>query len=76
MTTPLLIATLIGLYVLITAPLVIFPCMLASMRNKKQVEKWETNSTPHTEDIIYVLDKSDILKELFQDGEVATQPRT
>jgi hypothetical protein len=49
--------------------------MLASMRNKEQVEKWETKSTPDTEDVIFVLDKSDILKELFQDGEIATQPR-
>ena len=76
MTTPLLIATLIGAYVLITAPLVIFPCMLASMRNKEQVENWSPISAPDNEDVIFLLDKSDILKELFQDGEVATQSRT
>jgi hypothetical protein len=76
MTTPLLIAILVSLYLLITAPLVIFPCMLASMRNKSQLEKWESESVPDTEGVIYVLDKSDLLRELFQDGEVATQPET
>jgi hypothetical protein len=76
MTTPLLIAILIGAYSLITAPLVIFPCMLASMRNNDQVENWEQVSTTDNEDVIFVLDKSDIIKELFQDGEVATQPKT
>ena len=76
MTTPLLIAILVSLYLLITAPLVIFPCMLVSMRNKNQVEKWESKSVPDTEGVIYVLDKSDLLRELFQDGEVATQTKT
>ena len=76
MTTPLLIAIFIGLYILLAAPLVIFPCMLASMRNRNHLEKWETESMHDTEGVIYVLDKSDLLKELFQDGEVATQPKT
>lgn len=72
MTTPLLIAILVGLYLLITAPLVLFPCMLASMRNKEQIEKLETESMPDTEGVVYVLDKSDLIRELLQDGEIAT----
>lgn len=72
MTTPLLIAILVGLYLLITAPLVLFPCMLASMRNKEQIEKLETESMPDMEGVVYVLDKSDLIRELLQDGERAT----
>jgi len=72
MTTPLLIAILIGLYMLITAPLVLFPCMLASMRNDEKTEKLETESIPDSESVVYVLDKSDLIKELFPDGETAS----
>ena len=72
MTTPLLIAILIGLYMLITAPLVLFPCMLASMRNEEQTEKLETESIPDSESVVYVLDKSDLIRELFPDGETAS----
>ena len=72
MTTPLLIAIFIGLYILIAAPLVIFPCMLASRRNKDKLETMETKSRAVTEDVIYVIDKADLLRELSQDGEVAT----
>jgi len=72
MTTPLLIAIFIGLYILIAAPLVIFPCMLASRRNQDKLEKRETKSEPVSEDVIYVINKSDLLRELSQDGEVAT----
>jgi hypothetical protein len=72
MTTPLIIAILIGLYLLIAAPLVLFPCMLASMRNKEQLEKFETESMPDTEGVVYVLDKSDLIRELFPDGEAAS----
>ena len=72
MTTPLIIAILIGLYLFIAAPLVLFPCMLASMRNKEQLEKFETESMPDTEGVVYVLDKSDLIRELFPDGEVAS----
>ena len=68
MTTPLLIVILVGLFILITAPLVIFPCILASKRNQDEVENWETKSQPVTENVIFVLDKSDILRELIQDG--------
>jgi len=72
MTTPLLITILIGLYMLITAPLVIFPCMLASMRNEEKTEKLETESIPDSESVVYVLDKSDLIRELFPDGETAS----
>jgi len=68
MTTPLLIVILVGLFILITAPLVIFPCILASKRNQDEVENWETKSQPVTENVIFVLDKSDILREIIQDG--------
>ncbi|MCJ7662278.1 MAG: hypothetical protein MUO67_24290 [Anaerolineales bacterium] len=72
MTTPLLIAIIIGLYILIAAPLVIFPCMLASRRDQDKLEKRGTKSKPGPENIIFVLDKSDLRRELFQDGEIAT----
>ena len=68
MITPLLIVILVGLFILITAPLVIFPCILASKRNQDEVENWETKSQPVTENVIFVLDKSDILREIIQDG--------
>ena len=72
MTTPLLIAIIIGLYLLIAAPLVIFPCMLASRRDQDKLEKIETKLQPGPEDVVFVLDKSDLRRELFQDGEIAT----
>jgi len=36
------------------------------------LEKRETKSEPVSEDVIYVINKSDLLRELSQDGEVAT----
>jgi len=68
MTTPLLIVILVGLFILITAPLVIFPCILASKRNQDEVENREKKSQPVTENVVFVLDKSDILREIIQDG--------
>jgi hypothetical protein len=72
MTTPLLIAIIIGLYILITAPLVIFPCMLASLRDQDKLKDCDTKSQNISEDVIFVLDKSDLQRELFKDGEIAT----
>jgi len=72
MTTPLLIVIIVGLYVLIAAPLVIFPCMLASRRDQDKLEDRCQKSLPGPEDIILVLDKSDLHRELFPDGEIAT----
>ena len=71
MTTPLIIVLLVGLYILITAPLVIFPCMLASLRDQDKMEDCDTKSQHIPEDVIFVLDKSDLRRELFQDGEKA-----
>jgi hypothetical protein len=72
MITPLIIVLLVGLYILITAPLVIFPCMLASLRDQDKMEGCDTKSQHIPEDVIFVLDKSDLRRELFQDGEKAT----
>ena len=72
MTTPLLIVIIVGLYVLIAAPLVIFPCILASRRDQDKLEDRCQKTQPGPEDIILVLDKSDLRRELFPDGEIAT----
>ena len=78
MTTTVLVVIIVGAYLLITVPLVIFPCILASRQNNGRYEKWEGTSLPAVDDpatdgIVFVLNKADILEELMRDGEIAVQ---
>jgi len=45
--------------------------MLASLRDQDKMEDCDTKSQHIPEDVIFVLDKSDLRRELFQDGEKA-----